>query len=87
MLFVVVDRLSKQLYSISCYKTINTREMTELFLKYIWCQKGYPDSIVSDRGPQFISSFWAEVCRILGIKIKLSTAFYSQTDGQTEIMN
>jgi transposase InsO family protein len=87
MLFVVIDRLSKQSYSIPCHKTINVRGMAELFLKYIWCREGYPDSIVSDRGPQFVSSFWAKVCRILGIKIKLSTAFHPQTDGQTEIMN
>jgi hypothetical protein len=35
MLFVAIDRLSKQLYLISCYKTINTRDIAELFLKYI----------------------------------------------------
>jgi transposase InsO family protein len=81
MLFVVIDRLSKQSYLIPCHKTINARGMAELFLKYIWCREGYPDLIVSDRGPQFVSSFWAEVCRILGIKIKLSTAFHPQTDG------
>ena len=76
MLFVVVDRLSKQSYSIPCHKTINARGIAELFLKYIWCREDYPDLIVSDRGPQFISFFWAKVCRILGIKIKLSIAFH-----------
>jgi hypothetical protein len=35
MLFVVIDRLSKQLYLIPCYKTINTRDIAKLFLKYI----------------------------------------------------
>ena len=49
MLFVVVDRLSKQSYFIPCYKTINVRSIAELFLKHIWYHKGYPDSIVSDR--------------------------------------
>jgi hypothetical protein len=87
MLFVIIDRLSKQSYSIPCHKTINTHGMAELFLKYIWCREGYPDLIVSDRGLQFVSSFWAEVCCILGIKIKLSTTFHPQTDGQTQIMN
>jgi predicted aspartyl protease len=86
-LLVVMDRLSKQSISIPCHKTIDARGMAELFLKHIWCREGYPDSIVSDRGPQFISSFWKEVCRILGIQIRLSTAFHPQTDGQTEIMN
>jgi hypothetical protein len=50
MLFVVVDRLSKQSYSIPCYKTINARGMAELFLKHIWCREGYPELIVSDCG-------------------------------------
>jgi hypothetical protein len=57
MLFVVIDRLSKQSYSIPYHKTINARGMAELFLKYIWCREGYPDSIVLDRGPQFVSFF------------------------------
>lgn len=86
-LFVVMDRLSKQALSVPCYKTIDARGLAELFLKHVWCREGFPDSIVSDRGPQFVSSFWAEVCRILGIQVKLSTAFHPQTDGQTEIMN
>jgi hypothetical protein len=51
MLFVVIDRLSKQSYLIPCYKTINARGMAELFLKYIWCCEGYLDSIVLDCGP------------------------------------
>jgi hypothetical protein len=51
MLFVVIDRLSKQSYLISCHKTINARGIAELFLKYIWCREDYPDLIVLDRGP------------------------------------
>jgi hypothetical protein len=35
MLFVVINRLSKQLYSIPYYKTINTCDIAKLFLKYI----------------------------------------------------
>lgn len=42
---------------------------------------------MSDRGPQFVSSFWNEFCQILGVKLKLSTAYHAQTDGQTEIVN
>jgi hypothetical protein len=35
MLFVVIDRLSKQLYFILYHKTINTHGIAKLFLKYI----------------------------------------------------
>jgi hypothetical protein len=87
MVFVVIDRLSKQAISIPCFKTVTAKEMARLYVHYIYRIRGAPESIVSDRGPQFISDFWKEFCRILGIKIKLSTAFHPQTDGQTEIMN
>jgi Reverse transcriptase (RNA-dependent DNA polymerase)/RNase H-like domain found in reverse transcriptase/Integrase zinc binding domain/Integrase core domain/Chromo (CHRromatin Organisation MOdifier) domain/Retroviral aspartyl protease len=87
MIFVVVDRLSKRSYSIPCYKTTTAKDMARLFIIYVWRTHGPPDTIVSDRGPQFISAFWHEFCRILGIKLKLSTADHPQTDGQTEIMN
>jgi transposase InsO family protein len=87
MIYVVIDRLGKRAYSIPCNKTITAKGMAKLFISHVWRTHGPPDSIVSDRGPQFISEFWNEFCRILGIKLKLSTAFHPQTDGQTEIMN
>jgi hypothetical protein len=58
-----------------------------MYIQYIYRHRGAPQTIVSDRGPQFISQFWAEFTRILGVKLLLSTAFHPQTDGQTEIMN
>jgi len=46
-----------------------------------------PESVVSDRGPQFAAELTRELNRMLGIKTKLSTAFHPQTDGQIERMN
>lgn len=85
--FVVVDRLSKRPISIPCHKTTTARDMARLFIQHIYRWAGPPDSIVSDRGGQFISEFWGEFCRILSIKRKLSTAHHPQTDGQSEIAN
>ena len=61
--------------------------MAQLFVKNIYHHQGSPTIIVSDRGPQFISAFWDEFCRILGVELKLSTAYHAQTDGQAEIVN
>lgn len=85
--YVVVDRLGKRPYSIPCYKTTTAKDMALLYIDRVYRTHGPPDTIVSDRGPQFISSFWDEFCKILGIKLKLSTAHHPQTDGQTEITN
>jgi len=86
-IYVVIDRFSKQSITMPCNKTVTAKQMARLFINHVYRFKGAPITIVSDRGPQFVSDFWNEFCRILGIKMKLSTAFHPQTDGQTEIMN
>jgi len=48
---------------------------------------GLPESIISDRGPQFVAELMRELNEMLGIKSKLSIAFHPQTDGQTERIN
>jgi hypothetical protein len=84
---VFVDRLSKKAVSIPCHKEVTARELADLFTQHIYRHYGAPESIVSDRGPQFVSEFWGHFCHILGVKLKLSTAHHAQTDGQTEIVN
>lgn len=85
--YVVIDRMCKQTFTIPCYQTVTAKDMARLYVDNVYRVHGAPESIVSDRGPQFISDFWNEFTRILGIQLKLSTAFHPQTDGQTEIMN
>src|SRR6266487_3023995 len=64
---VIIDHLSKESISIPCHKTTTTKEMAFLFICYVWRYFGPLDSIVSDRGLQFISALWTEFCQILGI--------------------
>ena len=45
---------------------------------------GTPLSIILDRGAQFTSRFWRPFQKGLGPKVKLSTAFHPQMDGQAE---
>ena len=53
----------------------------------MWKLHGLPESVVSDRGPQFAAELTKELNRMLGIKTKLLTVFHPQMDGQTEQMN
>jgi hypothetical protein len=87
MIWVIVDRLSKGAISVPCSKKTNARDLARMFITHFVRHHGFPESIVSDRGPQFVSEFWTEVCNLSGIKQKLSTAYQAPTDGQTEIMN
>jgi hypothetical protein len=86
-ILVVVDRFSKMCHLIPCKKSIDAIETADLFLRNIVKHHGIPFDIVSDRGSQFVSKFWSELCRRIGIERKLSTAAHPQTDGQTERTN
>jgi transposase InsO family protein len=83
---VVTCRLSKMVHFVSC-PDLETPTVARLFLKHVWKHHGLPDSIVSDRGTQFISAFWDELTRQLKIDARLSTAYHPETDGQTERTN
>jgi len=61
--------------------------LARLFRDNVWKLHGLPESIISDKGPQFAAGLMRELNEILGIKSKLLTAFHPQTDGQTERVN
>ena len=46
----------------------------------MWKLYGLPESVILDRGPQFAVELIKKLNIILGIKMKLLTFFYSQTD-------
>jgi len=46
-----------------------------------------PESIVSDRGVQFAAGMMKELNNLLGIQMKLLTAYHPQTNGQMERVN
>ena len=84
---VVCDRLSKMTHFIATTEGTTAEGLARLFWDNIWKLHGLPESIVSDRGPQFAAELTKELNWMLGIQTKLSTAFHPQTDGQTERMN
>ena len=61
--------------------------MAQLFINNIVRLHGFPHRLISDRDPRFTSDFWRQVLHIMGTQVALSSAFYSQTDGQTERTN
>jgi hypothetical protein len=84
---VVKDRLSKQAHFVPTHKTVTATQTVDLFLREVFRLHGSPRSIVSDRGPQFISSFWRRFHELLGTKTNLSNAFHPETDGSSEVTN
>ena len=67
--------------------TINTSDLIKIIIDVVMRHQGLLDSIITIRGLLFISKFWSSLCHFLGIKRRLFTAFYLQTDGQTKRQN
>jgi len=86
-ILVVVDRLTKIVHFIPTTEKTSAEELARLFRDNVWKLHGLPESIISDRGPQFAAELMWELNEILGVKSKLSMAFHPQTDGQTERVN
>ncbi|KAH8152984.1 uncharacterized protein LAJ45_03211 [Morchella importuna] len=86
-IWVIVDRFSKMAHYIPLPTLNKTEDLAKLFLKEVWRLHGLPDDIVLDRDSRFISHFWQSLMSLLNVKLKMSTSFHPQTDGQTERVN
>ena len=86
-ILTVVDRATKMVHLVPTTTEVTAPEVAELFRDFIWKHHGIPRSIVSDRDARFVSLFWKNLMKIVGTKLRMSTAFHPQTDGQSEKMN
>ena len=86
-ILMIVDCLTKMRHLVPCRDTCTARDLAILYLNHVFRYYGLPQSIVSDRGPQFTSEFWKALAELLNIQVCLSTAYHPQTDGQSERMN
>ena len=85
---VMVDHgLIKGVILIPCTKTIDAAGIAQLFFENVFKHFGLHDTLISDWGPQFTSAFARELTWLLKYDIQLSTAYHSQTNGQTEWTN
>jgi len=73
LIWVIVDRLTK------CANFLPINQKMSLDKLH-----GVPTSIISDRDPRFTSRFWQSLQNTLGTQLRMSLAYHSQTDGQSE---
>ena len=85
-IMVVTNLLSNSIIVVPMKET-RAIDVAQTLLEHIFQHHGLPTAIVSDRGTQFVSMLWTEVCRLVKITWRLSTAFHPETDGATERAN
>ena len=83
-ILVVVDRFSKMIHLFPVMDSIISKGVATIFRDSIFKLHGTPRKVISDRGPQFVSSFMKDLYKLLNIQANPSTAYHPQMDGQTE---
>ena len=78
---------SKAAVFIPCSENINAPGIAKLYAQYVFPHYGISKRIISDRDTRFATTFPKELCRMLGIKQNISSAYHPQTDGQSERTN
>ena len=79
-----MDRLTQSAHFIPINISFPVSQLAEIYIREIVKLHGAPSSIVSDRDPRFTSRLWKSLQEALGSKLRLSSAYHPQTDGQSE---
>ncbi len=87
VILTVVDRFSKAAHFIPLPKLPSAKETALVVVDHVFRIHGLPKDVVSDRGPQFVSHFWKEFCRLIGASASLTSGYHPQTNGQSERAN
>ena len=79
-ILVVCNKFSKMSYFVVTTGKMMAERLVRLFRDNMWKLHGLPESMISDRGPQFAAGLTKELNKMLGIETKLSTAYHPQTN-------
>jgi hypothetical protein len=87
VIMVVVVRLTKYAHFLALAHPYTTQSVAHLFIGNIFKLHGPPVAIVTDRDRVFTSRLWQDIFKSMKVTLQYSSAYHSQTDGQTERVN
>jgi hypothetical protein len=81
---LVVDHATAMVRLIASRVNYKAKQVAELIFSEIYKLHGLAKAIVSDRDVLFTSAFWTQLNKLLGINLRMSTAYHPETDGASE---
>ena len=87
ILTIVDQGLTKATFFLPTNKTASSAEIANLYHNIVYPNYGIPDAVISDRGPQFVSSFTRDLYSKSGIELKATTAYCPQSNREVERVN
>ena len=86
-ILAVCDRFLKMFHFVAMTEKMTVEGLAKLFRDNMWKLYELLKSVILDRRPQFVAGLMRELNKMLGIETKLSTAYHSETNEQTERTN
>jgi hypothetical protein len=87
VIMVIVDCLTKYAYFAALKHPFTAATVAKVFIANVVRLHGIPTSVITDRDRVFLSSFWQALFQLQGTQLCMSSSYYPQSDGQTEVMN
>ena len=87
ILTIVDQGLTKGAYFLPTNKTATSADIATLYHNAVYPNYGIPDAVISDHGPQFVSSFTRDLYSKSGIEMKATTAYRPQSNGEAKRVN
>ena len=85
MMAVCVDRHSGWIVAIPVLeKGLTGARLAKLMVKDHWRPFGVPSIISSDQGSHFVSTWWQNLCSLLGIRQAFAQAYHHQANARVE---
>nr|ADB85290.1 putative retrotransposon protein [Phyllostachys edulis] len=87
VILVVVDRFTKYSHFIALSHPFTVQHVVKVFVDNVFKHHGLPSVIITNRDMVFTSHLWQDLFKTLGVKLRLSTSYHPETDGQTKRVN
>jgi transposase InsO family protein len=81
---VVMNKLTKVAHFIPMKTTHKETNIVEIYMKEVVRIHGVPNSIISDREPNFTSNFWKGLFKGFGMNLNPSTSYHPESNGKIE---
>ncbi len=82
-IFTIIDRTSKWMEAVPLSE-MSTAACAKS-LTFTWISRfGVPETITLDRGPQFTSNLWLQLCEMLNISHRQTIAYHPESNGAVE---
>ena len=86
-ILIIVNWLMKYSHIIVFKKKYTAEQLRHIVMNRLIRYHRISKRIISDRNKLFTSNYWKILISLLEIKLRMSTAYHSETDDQTERMN